>query len=102
MSGVGASERRAVLRRPDLWATAIRQAFRLAPRGWWRRPPFLPLPAGSYLRFRMVTAYGGDGEPGHEQGDGDIDRAGDLITYLEWCRAWPHLAHRADTASTPS
>ena len=38
----------------------------------------------------------------HRIETGDIDRAGDLITYLEWCRAWPHLAHRADTASTPS
>ena len=91
-----------MLRRPDLWGTAVRQALRLAPRGWWRRPPFLPLPAESYLRFRMVTAYGGDGMPGHEQGDGEVDRAADLITYLEWCRAWPHLARHGDAPSASS
>ena len=70
----------AVLRRPDLWATAVRQIARLAPDGWWRRSPYLPLPDAAYLHFRMVTAYGGDGaEP----------RPEDVVTYLHWCRTWP-------------
>lgn len=72
----------AVLRRPDLWWTGLRQAARLAPPGWWRRSPHLPLPSPEYLRFRMVTAYGGDGTP-------DDDGARDLVTYLEWCRTRP-------------
>jgi len=66
-------------RHPRLWPTGVRQALVLAAPGWWRRPPFLPLPAPDYLRFRMQTAYGGDG-----------DRApapDDLVTYLRWCRA---------------
>lgn len=27
-------------------------------RGWFRRPPFLPLPSKEYLAWRMYTAYG--------------------------------------------
>ncbi len=72
----------AVVRHPSLWTTAVRQLFRLAPRGWWKRPPFLPLPDSSYMKFRLVTAYGDSGgEP----------RPEDLITYLNWCRAWPEV-----------
>lgn len=70
-----------VLRHPDLWLTALRQARRLAPDRWWSRRPFLPLPDRSYLHFRLVTAYGGDGT-------GPI-RPEDLVTYLRWCRTWP-------------
>ncbi len=69
----------AVARHPSLWATAVRQALVLAEPGWWRRRPFLPLPSPDYMRFRLQTAYGGDG-----------DRApapSDLVTYLRWCRA---------------
>jgi len=64
----------------------VRQLLRLAPHGWWRRAPFLPLPARDYLHFRMVTAYGGDGDPDLVP---DADPAADLVTYLEWCRSWP-------------
>jgi hypothetical protein len=72
----------AVLQHPSLWITAIGQIRRLAPRGWWHRAPFLPLPDPGYLRFRLVTAYGGDGAD---------PRPADLITYLHWCRAWPEV-----------
>jgi hypothetical protein len=73
----------AVVRRPDLWPTAITQAFRLAPRGWWRRKPFLPLPDDDYLRFRLQTQYG---DASHEP----LPR--DLVTYLEWCRGYRRVA----------
>ncbi len=76
----------ALLRRPDLWPTALRVALRLAPEGWWRRSPYLPLPSPDYLHFRMVTAYGGDGTRPPEPHD--------LVTYLEWCRAWPAVTRR--------
>jgi hypothetical protein len=66
----------AVLRRPGLWPTALRQMLRLARPGWWRRAPFLPLPDRDYVRFRMQTAYGSDGTPEPE----------DLVAYLKWCR----------------
>lgn len=73
----------AVLQRPDLWYTAVRQVRVLAPPGWWRRAPFLPVPPAGYLRFRLETAYGGDGRR--------PIRAEDVITYLEWCRTWRRL-----------
>ena len=72
----------AVLRHPSLWAVAVTQVLRLAVPGWWRRPPFLPLPDPAYLRFRMSTAYG------------DPNRAPepeDVVTYLHWCKSWPHV-----------
>lgn len=49
---------RTVARQPFVWAAAVAAALRLAPRGWWRRAPFLPLPDARYWRFRMETAYG--------------------------------------------
>ena len=69
--------------RPALWVTALRQVLVLAVDGWWRRPPFLPVPDRGYLRFRMQTAYG---DPDHDPEPGDV------ITYLHWCRAWPRIA----------
>jgi hypothetical protein len=67
----------AVMRKPHLWRTAFRQASRTVPRRWWTRPPFVPLPDRTYLRFRLETAYGTDGRPS----------ADDVVRYLEWCRA---------------
>ena len=73
----------AVARRPALWGTALIGLFALAPRGWWRRRPYLPVPDGDYLRFRMETMYGrADAEP----------EPGDVVTYLEWCRSMRRLA----------
>jgi len=71
----------AVVPHPSLWWTGVRQMRTLARRGWWRRPPFLPVPSSDYLRFRLETAYGGAG-----------DRAPspqDVVTYLRWCRRFP-------------
>lgn len=72
----------AVAVRPWLWPTAVAQVFRLARHGWWRRPPFLPVPDRDYLRFRLLTAYGGDPPPEHPEVD-------DVLTYLRWCREFP-------------
>jgi len=76
----------ALASRPHLWTTAIRQTFTLAPRGWWRTVPFLPIPAREYVSFRAHTQYGtGRHEP-------DVF---DVIDYLEWCRDWHSTnAHR--------
>ncbi len=75
----------AVARRPGLWSTGVRQLLVLAPAGWWRRSPWLPLPDPAYLRFRMQTMYG---DAGHDP------EPHDLVTYLRWCRAWPEVARR--------
>jgi len=75
----------AVARRPSLWPTATRQARRLAPDHWWRRPPFAPVPAKAYLRFRTTTQYGRADHP--LQPD-------DVVRYLTWCRQWPAGSRR--------
>ncbi len=69
----------AVVRRPGLWVTAVRQMFRLAPNGWWRRAPFLPLPDQRYLGFRLETQYG------NAMHTADVS---DVVTYLAWCRSY--------------
>jgi len=73
---------RALVVHPELWATAARQVLLLAPTGWWRRRPWLPLPDPAYLRFRLQTAYG---DPEREPEPADV------VTYLHWCRAWPRV-----------
>jgi len=73
----------AVLRRPGLWPAALRAARRTATPGWWRRPPFLPVPSGPYLRFRLVTQYG--------ETDRQPDPV-DVLNYLAWCRDWDRSA----------
>jgi hypothetical protein len=66
-----------VLAHPSLWWPALRAAPRFAPKGWWRRPPFLPVPDERYWRFRMETAYG----------DEDASVPGDeLADVLRWSR----------------
>jgi hypothetical protein len=70
---------RAVLAHPELWWASVGAVRRMARRGWWRRPPFLPMPGAAYWRFRLVTANGGDGET-------DALAPSDVISYLRWCR----------------
>ncbi len=66
---------------PVLWPTAARQVRVLARPRWWRHAPFLPVPSAEYLRFRLLTAYGGEGT--------GVPTSGDVVAYLEWCRAYP-------------
>ncbi|MEX0847793.1 MAG: hypothetical protein WD023_08435 [Ilumatobacteraceae bacterium] len=67
----------AVAGRPTLWPTALRQLRRTAPPGWWKHAPFLPVPSGPYLRFRLVTQYGSPDHPPIPD---------DVLNYLVWCR----------------
>ncbi|MGI9599402.1 MAG: hypothetical protein ACR2QK_24780 [Acidimicrobiales bacterium] len=76
---------RALVPRPDLWPTTMRAGLSLAAPGWWRRAPFLPLPDPGWLRFRLSTAYGGDGSLGPDS----AFEPNDLITWLEWRKSWP-------------
>ncbi len=66
-----------VLAHPTLWWPALVAVARFAPRGWWRRPPFLPTPDERYWRFRMETAYG--------DADAPVD-PDDLLEALRWTR----------------
>jgi hypothetical protein len=69
----------AVIRRPRLWMTALRQMYLMAAPGWYRRRPFLPVPGGAYLRFRLVTQYG---DANHRPEPVDV------VNYLAWCKQW--------------
>ena len=71
----------ALLRRPDLWPSAL--AF--VPRRWYRQWPPLPLPSRSYLRFRTEAMYGTDGRLSGE----------DLVRYLEWVKNMRTMKRRA-------
>jgi hypothetical protein len=66
-----------VLKRPDLWWAGLGALRRMAAPGWWKAPPYLPLPAGQLWAFRMVTAYG-DAKA--------VPVPADLVSYLQWCR----------------
>jgi hypothetical protein len=68
------------LTRPTVALDLVRVAWRFRRRGWWRRPPFLPLPARDYLRWRMYTAYGSAAA---------IPPADDVIRYARWSVSGP-------------
>jgi hypothetical protein len=66
-----------VVRRPGLALEALRFAAATAPTGWYRKPPFLPLPEPIYRDWRLATAYGTSDAPvtPHE-----------MEEFLEWRR----------------
>ncbi len=70
--------------RPRLWPVAVVQLGRAVPPDWWHRPPFLPIPAREYVRFRLHTQYGAAAAP----------EPRDLVTYLEWCRDMARIQRR--------
>jgi hypothetical protein len=72
----------AVLRRPRLWPAGVRACLTHLPTGWYRRPPFLPVPDRAWIRFRLQTAYG---DPTH------APEPADVVTWLEWSRGWRAL-----------
>jgi hypothetical protein len=83
LPGVAGTVVRSVVSRPWLAPEALAEGLRLARPGWWRRPPFLPLPAPGLWRFRMETAYGGAGDA--------LPAPEDVRRFLRWCagmRRW--------------
>lgn len=62
---------------PRLAVDLLRVAWRFRSRRWYRRFPFLPLPAMEYMRWRMHTAYGD-----HRA----VPPADDVIRYARWVR----------------
>jgi hypothetical protein len=67
-----------ILVRPSLWRPLGRAAVSMAPRRWWLRRPFLPLPPRDYLTFRLQTQYGGAGTNAADPSD--------VLKYLRWLR----------------
>lgn len=55
----------------------MRTVWAFRARGWYRRPPFLPLPSEEYIRWRMYTAYGDEDA---------IPPAEDVIRFARWRR----------------
>ena len=60
-----------------LAADLLLAAWRFRSRRWYRRFPFLPLPAMDYVRWRMHTAYGA-----HDA----VPPVADVIRYARWAR----------------
>jgi len=63
------------LRRPRTIPYMLSNAWAFRARDWYRRPPFLPVPPRSYMRWRMETAYG---DAGAIPSDEELER------YLRW------------------
>ena len=76
---------RASRRRPirDCGSRAWRQYRRVAAATLVAAPPFLPVPPGDYVRFRLQTQYGSV--------DHRIEAA-DVLNYLSWCKSNRALA----------
>lgn len=66
-----------LLRRPLLLGPLLHAAWRFRARGWYRRPPFLPLPPRSYLEWRLETAFGASDA---------LPSPGQTERYLRWTR----------------
>ena len=73
--GLGAALTWRGMRNPKTGVALLRTGWRFRSRHWYRRFPFLPLPARDYLRWRMYTAYG----------DARIvPPADDVVRYARW------------------
>lgn len=65
---------------PKVGAALVTMAWRFRRRHWWRRPPFLPLPAAEYVKWRLHTAYGD-----HHT----VPPASDVVRLARWAaRPW--------------
>ena len=63
--------------RPRLALDLLRTAWAFRRRGWWRQPPFLPLPDRTYLGWRMYTAYADESA---------VSPADDVVRFARWRR----------------
>jgi hypothetical protein len=67
---------------PRLAVDLLRTAWAFRRREWWRKPPFLPAPDRTYLRWRMYTAYGSDDA---------VPPVRDVVAFARWRRETMHL-----------
>lgn len=68
--------------RPRLAVDLLRLAWSFRARDWYRRAPFLPLPPRTYLRWRMLTAYGDEDA---------IPTVEDVVRFARWRRETMHV-----------
>lgn len=67
---------------PRLAVDLVRTGWAFRRRDWWRKPPFLPLPDRTYLRWRMYTAYGDELA---------VPPLRDVVAFARWRRETMHL-----------
>jgi hypothetical protein len=63
------------LRNPKTGLALLRVGWRFRSNDWYRRLPFLPLPASDYVRWRMYTAFGDE----HA-----VPSPDDVVRYARW------------------
>jgi hypothetical protein len=71
-----------VVVRPRLAVDLLRLTWSFRARGWYRRPPFLPVPPPEYTRWRMFTAYGDEAA---------VPSVEDVVRFARWRRETMHL-----------
>jgi hypothetical protein len=71
---------RLALGRPRSLVWLARAGWRFRGRGWYKRPPFLPIPPPDYLAWRLDTAYG------DEERVPDSDEIHRYLGWAEWMR----------------
>lgn len=69
-------------RNPRIACDLLSLLWAMRMRGWYRTPPFLPLPPAEYLRWRMVTAFGDEAS---------LPSVSDVVRYARWRRELLHL-----------
>lgn len=62
---------------PRLGVDLLKTAWAFRRRGWWARPPYLPLPDRNYLRWRMYTAYADENA---------VPPLDDVVRFARWRR----------------
>lgn len=67
---------------PRLALDLLRVLWSFRARRWYTKPPFLPLPPATYIRWRMYTAYGDEAA---------VPPAEDVIRFARWRRRVMHL-----------
>jgi hypothetical protein len=55
----------------------LRTVWAFRRRDWWRKPPFLPVPDRTYVRWRMYTAYADENA---------VPPVEDVIRFARWRR----------------
>lgn len=68
------------VRDPRVAVALARVGWRFRRRDWARHFPFLPVPDGEYLRWRMHTAYGRDDA---------LPAVDDVVRYARWATREP-------------
>ena len=64
---------------PRVALDLVSLAWAMRRRGWYRKPPFLPLPPEEYTRWRMYTAYGDENA---------VPPLRDVLSFARWRRSF--------------